>query len=76
MKITITPTDDIFKEGTIVCAKDNPKRAYIVCCIAQGYGDSQEGTFWAIDLFGYRVSGGNYRKDLFEKFSGTILIEA
>lgn len=73
MKITITPTEDIFKEGTIVCAKGNPQHAYIVCC---AYSDSQEGTFWAIDLFGHRISGGNYRKDLFEKFSGTILIEA
>lgn len=75
MKITVTPRIDIFTEGNLVCAKDDPSRVYLVTVIAQNYDDSPEGTFWAIDLFNYRISGGNYCKDLFQQFNGTIVIE-
>jgi len=75
MKITVTPRTDIFKEGNLVCPKDDTTRVYLVTVIARGYDDNQDGTFWAIDLFKHRISGGNYRKDLFQQFNGVIEIE-
>jgi len=77
MKVTIEPNlQTTFNEGDIVCAKDDPLRVYIVTVAAEGSGpNTNDDVFWAINLFGNRVSGGNYRKDLFQKFSGKITME-
>ena len=75
MKVTVHPKLDIFKEGTLVCLITNPQEVFLVTCIAQGYDGSSENTFWGIDLTGSRTSGGNYLKDLFQLFNGTIVIE-
>jgi hypothetical protein len=74
-KVTATYKEDVFHEGAFVVLKDNPNNVYMVTCIARNYDDDQEGTFWAIDLTGSRISGGNYLKDLFIPFRGTIHIE-
>jgi hypothetical protein len=74
-KVTATYKEDVFHEGAFVAPKDKPNQVYMVTCIAQKYEDNQEGRFWAIDLTGSRISGGNYLKDLFIPFRGTIHIE-
>lgn len=77
MKITVQPNIDIFTEGSIVALDSDPRNVFLVTCRAVGYDDpDRDGTFWAIGLTGNRVSAGNFRKDLFHKFSGSILIEA
>lgn len=74
MKATVK-LKDTFAEGSLVMSKDG-ERVYLVTVIAKGYDEDQEGTFWAIPLnYGSPVSGGNYRKDLFTKFSGSITLE-
>lgn len=77
MKTEVFPIDDApeFKEGDIVCLIDDPKSVMLVTCVAKDYNDSQEGTFWAINLTGKRISGGNYLKSLFKRFHGKIVIE-
>lgn len=66
---------DIFFEGNLVTTEDD--QVLLVTCIAKGYDDNSEGTFWGIDLSSQHsfISGGNYMKSLFKQFVGTVTLE-
>lgn len=73
--VNVKPADtakDIFKEGNLVIG--NSGCIYLVTVPAQGYGEDQPNTFWAINLE-TGISGGNYCKELFKQFVGTITLE-
>lgn len=77
MQITVEPCmEPEFCEGELVCLKTDTSSVFLVACVAKGYENPQQGTFWAIHINGHRTSGGNYQKDLFQKFHGRIVIEA
>ena len=63
---------DIFKEGNLVIS--GAGEVYLVTAIAQGYGNNEKGTFWAIPLT-TGVSEGNWLKSDFKQFVGTITLE-
>jgi hypothetical protein len=74
MKVTVESKDNAFAEGELVCLKTDTSDVFLVTCAAEGYSEPEDDTFWAINLTGCRRSG-NYQKDLFQRFAGTITIE-
>lgn len=75
MKVTAHYQDDSFQEGMLVCPKDDTSQVFLVTVPARGYDAVEDNKFWAINLTGKRVSGGNYLKSLFVPFRGEIVIE-
>lgn len=66
---------DIFFEGNLVQSTQTDG-IYLVTVPATGYSETpSDTTFWAINLDGSFTSGGNYCKDLFKQFVGTITLE-
>lgn len=74
MKATVK-LKDTFAEGSLVISKEGT--VYLVTVPAKGYdNDRPDEAFWGIPLnAGLAVSGGNYLKILFTKFSGSITLE-
>ncbi len=73
MIVKIVPESVDFAEGDIVISEAGS--VMLVTVPASGYPNSSEDTFWGISLDGSRLSNGNFRKNLFKKFHGTITFE-
>jgi len=74
--VKATPINkDIFFEGNLVQSTQTGV-IYLVTVPATGYGETlSDSTFWAINLDGSFTSSGNYCKDFFKQFVGTITLE-